>query len=109
GANLVLTDPAQGMRGAIEKAEQMRTAEPERYVVLQQFDNPANPAIHEVTTGHEIWRDTDGTIDVLVAGVGTGGTITGASRYIKQTQGKQILSVAVEPAESPVITQQLAG
>ncbi len=109
GAKLVLTDPAQGMRGAVEKAEQMRAAEPDRYVLLQQFDNPANPAIHETTTGPEIWNDTDGQIDVLVAGVGTGGTITGVSRYIKQTQGKPILSVAVEPAESPVITQRLAG
>lgn len=109
GAKLVLTDPAKGMRGAIEKAEELRAAEPERYVLLQQFENPANPAIHEATTGPEIWGDSDGQIDVLVAGVGTGGTITGVSRYIKNSCGKNILSVAVEPAESPVISQQLAG
>lgn len=109
GANLVLTEPAKGMQGAIDKAEEMRAAEPERYVLLQQFENPANPAIHEATTGPEIWNDTKGEVDVLVAGVGTGGTITGASRYIKNQQGKQIVSVAVEPAESPVISQHLAG
>lgn len=109
GANLMLTEPAKGMQGAIDKAEEMRAAEPERYVLLQQFENPANPAIHEATTGPEIWNDTKGEVDVLVAGVGTGGTITGASRYIKNQQGKQIVSVAVEPAESPVISQHLAG
>ncbi len=84
-------------------------SDPEKYVLLQQFENPANPEIHEKTTGPEIWNDTDGQVDVVVAGVGTGGTITGISRYIKKTQGKQIISVAVEPAESPVISQKLAG
>ncbi|HDR1069607.1 TPA: pyridoxal-phosphate dependent enzyme, partial [Pasteurella multocida] len=91
------------------KAEEIVASDPQRYVMLKQFENPANPAIHQQTTGPEIWRDTDGQIDVLVAGVGTGGTITGISRYIKQDKGKVILSVAVEPAESPVITQTLAG
>ncbi|MBT1445751.1 cysteine synthase A [Shewanella sp. JM162201] len=109
GANLVLTEGAKGMKGAIEKAEEIRQSAPEKYVLLQQFDNPANPEIHEKTTGPEIWNDTDGQVDVLVAGVGTGGTITGTSRYIKKTQGKAITSVAVEPADSPVISQTLAG
>lgn len=109
GANLLLTDGALGMKGAINKAEELAQAEPGKYLVLRQFENPANPAIHETTTGPEIWNDSDGQIDVLVAGVGTGGTITGVSRYIKQTQGKAILSVAVEPTDSPVITQTLAG
>ncbi len=109
GAELVLTEPAKGMKGAIEKAHEIATSNPEQYLLLQQFDNPANPAIHEKTTGPEIWRDTDGDIDVLVAGVGTGGTITGVSRYIKQQCGKPILSVAVEPISSPVISQTLAG
>ena len=108
GAELVLTEPAKGMKGAIEKANELVAANPD-YYLPQQFENPANPAIHEKTTGPEIWRDTDGAIDVLVAGVGTGGTITGVSRYIKQTQGKPILSVAVEPVGSPVISQTLAG
>lgn len=108
GAELVLTEPAKGMKGAIEKANELVAANPD-YFLPQQFENPANPAIHEKTTGPEIWRDTDGAIDVLVAGVGTGGTITGVSRYIKQTQGKPILSVAVEPVGSPVISQTLAG
>ncbi|CAE6914468.1 O-acetylserine sulfhydrylase A [Ectopseudomonas oleovorans] len=108
GAELVLTEPAKGMKGAIEKANELAAANPD-YYLPQQFENPANPAIHEKTTGPEIWRDTDGAIDVLVAGVGTGGTITGVSRYIKQTQGKPILSVAVEPVGSPVISQTLAG
>ena len=109
GANLVLTPGAEGMKGAIGRAETIAASDPERYFIPQQFKNPANPAIHEKTTGPEIWRDTDGDIDVLVAGVGTGGTITGISRYIKKTRGKPILSVAVEPKESPVISQKLAG
>src|SRR5512138_356806 len=109
GANLILTPGAEGMKGAITKAEEIAASEPDRWFLPQQFNNPANPAIHEKTTGPEIWNDTDGGIDVLVAGVGTGGTISGISRYIKNTRGKQILSVAVEPKESPVITQKLAG
>ena len=109
GAELVLTEPAKGMKGAIEKAAEIAASNPEQYYMPQQFENPANPAIHEKTTGPEIWNDTEGAIDVLVSGVGTGGTITGVSRYIKQTQGKAILSVAVEPVSSPVITQTLAG
>ncbi|WP_019615239.1 cysteine synthase A [Psychromonas ossibalaenae] len=109
GANLVLTDGALGMKGAINKAQELADAQPNKYLLLQQFENPANPEIHEKTTGPEIWNDTDGQIDAFVAGVGTGGTITGVSRYIKQTQGKAILSVAVEPEDSPVITQTLAG
>lgn len=109
GAELVLTEPAKGMKGAIEKAREIAESEPERYFMPQQFDNPANPAIHEKTTGPEIWNDTDGAIDVLVAGVGTGGTLTGISRFIKNTKGKPILSVAVEPETSPVISQTLAG
>ncbi len=109
GAELVLTEPAKGMKGAIAKAEELLAANPGQYFMPAQFDNPANPAIHEKTTGPEIWADTDGAIDVLVAGVGTGGTITGISRYIKNTQGKPILSVAVEPESSPIIAQALAG
>ncbi len=109
GAELVLTDPAKGMKGAIEKADEIVASDPARYFLPGQFENPANPAIHEKTTGPEIWNDTDGAVDVLVAGVGTGGTITGVSRYLKHTQGKSILSVAVEPAASPLITQALAG
>lgn len=109
GANLVLTDGAKGMKGAIAKAEEIFESDPNRYVMLKQFENPANPAIHEQTTGPEIWAATEGNIDVLVAGVGTGGTITGVSRFIKQQQGKPIISVAVEPAESPVISQTLKG
>lgn len=109
GVNLVLTEGAKGMKGAIAKAEEIVASDPDRYVILKQFENPANPAIHQQTTGPEIWRDTEGKIDVLVAGVGTGGTITGTSRYIKQEQGKRIISVAVEPEESPVISQTLAG
>jgi len=109
GANLVLTEGPLGMKGAVAKAEEIRDSDPEKYVLLQQFNNPANPQIHEQTTGPEIWNDTDGEVDVFVAGVGTGGTITGVSRYIKQVKGKSILSVAVEPVESPVITQALAG
>lgn len=109
GAKLVLTEGAKGMKGAIAKAEELVAADPNRYVMLQQFKNPANPAIHETTTGPEIWEDTEGRIDVLVSGIGTGGTITGVSRYIKQTKGKKILSIGIEPASSPVITQKLAG
>ncbi|QEO43865.1 cysteine synthase A [Vibrio tarriae] len=109
GANLELTEAAKGMKGAIAKAEEIVAINPEKYLLLQQFNNPANPQIHEKTTGPEIWDATDGQVDVFVAGVGTGGTLTGTSRYIKGTQGKAILSVAVEPAESPVITQALAG
>ena len=109
GAELVLTEPAKGMKGAIEKAREIAESEAARYFMPQQFDNPANPAIHEKTTGPEIWNDTDGAIDVLVAGVGTGGTLTGISRFIKNTKGKPILSVAVEPETSPVISQTLAG
>jgi cysteine synthase A len=107
GAKLVLTDGMAGMKGAIQFAEQAVANEPERFVLLQQFKNPANPEIHLKTTGPEIWEDTGGAIDVLVSGIGTGGTITGVSRYIKQTKGKKILSVGVEPASSPVITQTL--
>jgi cysteine synthase A len=109
GAKLVLTEGAKGMSGAIAKAEEITASDPDRYVLLQQFKNPANPAIHEQTTGPEIWNDTDGAIDILVSGVGTGGTITGVSRYIKYTQGKPIISIAVEPAASPVLTQYRAG
>ncbi len=109
GANLVLTEAAKGMGGAIAKAEEIVAANPDKYLLLQQFNNPANPAIHEQTTGPEIWEATDGEVDVFVAGVGTGGTLTGTSRYIKNTKGKAITSVAVEPAESPVISQALAG
>ncbi|WP_435234526.1 cysteine synthase A [Psychromonas sp. PT13] len=109
GANLILTDGALGMKGAINKAEEIVKAEPNKYLLLQQFDNPANPEIHEKTTGPEIWDATDGEVDVFVAGVGTGGTLTGVTRYLKKTQGKDIISVAVEPTASPVITQALAG
>ncbi len=109
GANLILTEAAKGMSGAIQRAETMATANPERYYMPQQFKNRANPAVHERTTGPEIWHDTNGSIDILVSGVGTGGTITGISRFIKHTVGKKILTVAVEPARSPVISQHLAG
>jgi len=109
GAKLVLTEGAKGMKGAIAKAEEIVASDPKRYVMLQQFNNPANPAIHEKTTGPEIWEDTDGQIDVLVSGIGTGGTITGVSRYIKHTKRKKIISVGVEPTNSPVIAQKLAG
>jgi cysteine synthase A len=108
GAKLVLTEGAKGMKGAVAQAEAIAASDP-KYVLLQQFNNPANPAIHESTTGPEIWDDTEGTIDILVSGVGTGGTITGVSRFIKNTKGKQITSVAVEPAASPVLTQARAG
>ena len=109
GANLVLTDGAKGMKGAIDKAVEIRDASPETTILLQQFENPANPAIHEQTTGPEIWEATDGQVDVLVAGVGTGGTITGTSRYIKLNKGKDLISVAVEPTNSPVISQAKSG
>lgn len=109
GVNLVLTEGAKGMKGAIAKAEEILNSDPDRYVMLKQFENPANPAIHRQTTGPEIWNDSEGKIDVLVAGVGTGGTITGISQYIKLDQKKKIVSVAVEPEESPVISQYLAG
>ena len=109
GAEIVLTEPAKGMKGAIEKAQEIVDSDPDTYLMLQQFENPANPAIHEKTTGPEIWNDTNGEIDIFVAGVGTGGTISGTSRYIKKTQGKAITSVAVEPVDSPVITQARNG
>jgi cysteine synthase len=109
GATLILTPGMEGMKGAIQRAEDIAASDPNKYFLPQQFKNPANPAIHETTTGPEIWDDTDGGIDVLVSGVGTGGTLTGISRFIKQTKGKPILSVAVEPTESPVISQKLAG
>ena len=109
GAKLVLTEGAKGMKGAIAKAEEIVASDPSRYHMPQQFTNPANPLVHETTTGPEIWEATDGAIDVLVSGIGTGGTITGISRFIKNTKGKKILSVAVEPVHSPVITQQRNG
>jgi cysteine synthase len=109
GANLILTEGAKGMRGAVTKAEELVEQSPGKYFMPQQFKNPSNPKIHELTTGPEIWEDTDGKIDVFVSGVGTGGTITGVSRFIKDRKGKKILSVAVEPAESPVITQTMQG
>jgi cysteine synthase A len=109
GAEIVLTEPAKGMKGAIAKATELVDSNPSTHLMLQQFENPANPHVHETTTGPEIWQDTDGLVDVLVAGVGTGGTITGVSRYIKQTRGKAITSVAVEPVDSPIISQTLAG
>lgn len=109
GAQLVLTEGAKGMNGAVAKAREIAERDPDSFVLLQQFENPANPRIHEQTTGPEIWQDTNGNIDIFVAGVGTGGTISGVSRYIKQTQGKAITSVAVEPADSPVIRQTLEG
>lgn len=109
GARLILTPGAEGMQGAIVRAEELAASDPQQYFLPQQFKNPANPAIHEQTTGPEIWEDTGGNVDVLVAGVGTGGTITGISRYLKRTKGKTLISVAVEPEESPVITQSLAG
>ena len=109
GAKLVLTEGAKGMKGAIAKAEEIAASDPKHFLLLQQFKNPANPEIHVRTTGPEIWDDTKGEVDVLVSGVGTGGTITGVSRYIKQTKGKLITSVAIEPVTSPVITQRLAG
>ncbi|HVW24875.1 MAG TPA: cysteine synthase A [Polyangiaceae bacterium] len=109
GAKLVLTEGAKGMNGAVAKAEEIAASNPGRYVLLQQFKNPANPRIHETTTGPEIWQDTGGNVDVFVSGVGTGGTITGVSRYIKHGRKKELLTVAVEPTNSPVLTQTLAG
>lgn len=109
GARLVLTDGAKGMKGAVAEAERIAASDPDRYVLLQQFKNPANPQIHFDTTGPEIWEDTRGAIDVLVSGIGTGGTITGVSRFIKHIKNKKIVSVGVEPAASPVITQTLRG
>jgi len=109
GAKLVLTEGAKGMKGAIAKAEEIVASDPERYVLLQQFKNPANPQIHEQTTGPEIWHDSDGAVDIFVSGVGTGGTITGVSRYIKLTQCKPIVSIAVEPEASPVLSQYRSG
>jgi cysteine synthase A len=109
GAKLVLTPGAKGMKGAIAKAEELAAANPQKYILMRQFDNPANPGIHEKTTGPEIWDDTDGKVDIFVSGVGTGGTLTGVSRYIKNTRGKKIVTVAVEPTASPVITQTRAG
>lgn len=109
GADLVLTEGSLGMAGAIAKAEEMVASDPSRYVLLQQFKNPANPEIHFRTTGPEIWEDTDGLVDVLVCGIGTGGTISGVARYLKKEKGRAILSVGVEPSGSPVITQRLAG
>jgi cysteine synthase A len=109
GAKVELTDGTKGMNGAIAKAQELKDSDPDKYVLLGQFDNPANPKIHEETTGPEIWNDTEGKVDIFVAGVGTGGTLTGTSRYLKLTQGKAIKTVAVEPIDSPVITQALAG
>jgi cysteine synthase A len=109
GAKLVLTEGAKGMSGAVAKAEEIAASDPDKYVLLQQFKNPANPAIHEKTTGPEIWQDTDGNVDIFVSGVGTGGTITGVTRYLKHTMGKAIQSVAVEPIASPVLTQTRNG
>ncbi len=109
GARLLLTEGAKGMKGAVDAATQIRDSDPSRYYLPQQFENPANAAIHETTTGPEIWDDTEGGVDVVVAGVGTGGTITGVSRYLKNTRKKAVVSVAVEPAESPVMSQSRRG
>jgi cysteine synthase A len=109
GANLVLTEGAKGMAGAVAKAEEIQAGDPERIVLLQQFKNPANPDIHEKTTGPEIWEDTDGVVDAFVSGVGTGGTITGVSRFIKRKLGRPLVSVAVEPGNSPILAQKIAG
>lgn len=109
GAEVVLTEGTRGMQGAVDKAQEIVSGDPEHYLMLQQFENPANPRIHETTTGPEIWADTDGTVDVLVSGVGTGGTLTGISRFIKKTCGKPITTVAVEPEASPLISQSLQG
>jgi cysteine synthase A len=109
GAKLILTDGAEGMKASIIRAEEMVAAEPDRYVLLQQFRNPANPQIHFTTTGPEIWDDTEGKMDVLVSGIGTGGTITGISRYFKLEKKRPLISIGVEPSGSPVIAQTLAG
>ncbi|HEX3914647.1 MAG TPA: cysteine synthase A [Steroidobacteraceae bacterium] len=109
GAKLILTPGAKGMKEAIARAEQLAGSDPRKYLLMNQFSNPANPGIHEKTTGPEIWEDTDGQVDVFVSGVGTGGTLTGVSRYIKRTRGKPIMTVAVEPSNSPVIAQTRAG
>ncbi|MGQ9637770.1 MAG: cysteine synthase A [Thermodesulfobacteriota bacterium] len=109
GANIILTPGSKGMRGAVEEAERIVASDPQKYFMPQQFKNPANPEIHFKTTGPEIWEQTNGQIDVLVSGVGTGGTISGVSRYIKLEKKRKIISVAVEPSESPVISQKLAG
>jgi cysteine synthase A len=109
GAKLILTPGAKGMKGAIAKAEELAASDPGKYLLMKQFENPANPAIHEKTTGPEIWDDTDGKVDIFVSGVGTGGTLTGVSRYLKKTRGKAVVTVAVEPTHSPVISQQLAN
>ncbi len=109
GANIELTEGAKGMKGAIDRANEIKASNPDKYVLLGQFENPANPKIHRETTGPEIWADTDGNIDIFVAGVGTGGTLTGTSRFLKLDKGKDVISVAVEPVDSPVITQALAG
>ncbi len=109
GANIVLTEGAKGMKGAIAKADELVAESPESRLMLQQFENPANPNIHEKTTGPEIWEDTDGEVDILVSGVGTGGTISGISKFIKQVKGKSIASVAVEPVASPIISQTMSG
>jgi cysteine synthase A len=109
GANLLLTPGGEGMGGAVRRAEEIAASDPKKYFLPQQFKNPANPAIHEKTTGPEIWADTDGAVDVIVSGVGTGGTLTGISRYLKKTQKKAVVSVAVEPKASPILTQKLAG
>ncbi len=109
GAKLVLTPGAKGMKGAIAKAEELAASDPKKFVLMKQFENPANPAIHESTTGPEIWDDTGGNVDIFVSGVGTGGTLTGVARYFKKTRGRNILTVAVEPTASPVISQTRAG
>jgi len=109
GAKLVLTEGARGMNGAVAKAEEIAASDPDRYVLLQQFNNPANPAIHEATTGPEIWNATDGAVDIFIAGVGTGGTVTGVSRFLKKKRGDAVRTVAVEPAGSPILTQTRAG
>lgn len=109
GATLVLTEPPKGMKGAVAKVQELMDANPGKYVAMHQFENPANPEIHEKTTGPEIWEATDGKVDAFVAGVGTGGTITGTTRYLKNTKGKSITAIAVEPEDSPVISQALAG